>query len=91
MVGFLSYNILDLPQRPFKEANRMGHLHHIAILPAYQRQGFGTKLVEQMKSELVLKQITRWIVSYWCFNKASAALMARAGATPYQIYAEGHV
>ncbi len=90
-VGFLGFEIVESPQHAFWKAVRFGHLHHISVLPAYQRQGIGLALIAAMKEHLRAADVSRWEVSYWSFNTASAALMARAGAVPMWCKVEANI
>ncbi len=88
-LGYLLWTIAARPANPFRHAERMGLLDHIAVTNPARRQGIGLSLINTMKAAMRADGLTGWAVTYWHFNTASAALMAKAGAIPAHIRAEG--
>lgn len=90
-LGYVLCELQDLPGDPLRNAQRRGMLHHISVAPEAQRQGIGLKLVEAAKARFREAGAARWAVPYWAFNGPSAALMAKAGAQPGLIVADGRL
>lgn len=90
-LGYLLWTVAARPANPFRHAERMGLLDHIAVTHTARRQGIGLSLINAMKDAMRAEGLTGWAVTYWNFNKASAALMERTGATPAHVRAEGSV
>jgi GNAT superfamily N-acetyltransferase len=88
-LGYLLWTVVVRPANPFRHAERMGLLDHITVTHSARRQGIGLSLINAMKEAMRAEGLTGWAVTYWNFNTASAALMAKAGATPAHIRAEG--
>ncbi len=90
-VGFVSYEIETRAANPFLNPHRRGNLHHISVLATHRRRGIGLALVRAVQAALREAGVDLWVVTYWRFNAASAALMRAAGAEEVHVRAEGRV
>lgn len=90
-LGYLLFEVQDRPGDCLTKAEKRGILHHIAVIGTARRRGIGSALIAAMCGRLQAAGVRRWTTSYWTFNDASAALMAKAGATPAYVVAEAAI
>lgn len=88
-IGYALFEIEDRAGGPFRFPERIGKLDQISVAPGAQGRGIGTALIAAMRARLADAGIARWTATYWGFNAASAATMARAGAAPQVIRVDG--
>ena len=87
-LGYLMLEAQSKDATVFNPARHRGFVHHIAVLPAVQRQGIGSGLLEAGRAWFVARGLAQWAVSYWLFNEPSAALIAKVGLVPAHVIAE---
>ncbi len=88
-LGYVLAEVQRVERNAMNQARVRGFLHHVAVLPAAQRRGIGLALIEAAKARFRAEGASVWAVSYWGWNEASAALMARAGVLPAITLADG--
>lgn len=88
-LGYVLAEVQDIPGDPLRHARRRGMIHHLSVAASARRQGIGLALIEAAKERFRAAGAAQWVVTYRSFNVASAALMAKAGATPGLIAGEG--
>lgn len=90
--GYLVFEVDQSASRcPLIPPKNLVRLEHICVLPAFQRKGIGRALITDMRSRARQQGITRAVVSYGMFNKASAGLMARMGFVPHSCTGEAAI
>ena len=89
--GYLICEIERHPTSPLTPDRNRVTLHHISVLPRYQRQGIAQALIRAMRDLARTKGVTRIATTYASFNGPSAALMDAVGLRPVTILAEGQV
>lgn len=65
-----------------------GFLHHIAVVGGARRRGVASALIAAAKARFAAEGATVWATTYWAWNEASAALMAKAGLRPAIVLAD---
>jgi len=86
--GYAYCELLETGGDAFTHPRRRGVLHHIGVEPAYRRRGVAMRLIAASVARFRDRGATEWAATYWSFNTASAALMAKAGLTVSLIRAE---
>ncbi|MCX7890223.1 MAG: GNAT family N-acetyltransferase [Rhodobacteraceae bacterium] len=86
--GYAFCELLETGGDAFTHARRRGLLHHIAVAPAFRRRGIATRLAGAAAERFRAMGATEWAATYWEFNAASAALLARMGLKPSLIRVE---
>lgn len=89
LCGYAIFEMQETQDRIFTKGETFGFLHQIVVDEGQRRQGIGLSLIEAAKSQLHAAGFDRLEASHWAFNRASAALMARAGLAPSEVFVEG--
>lgn len=86
--GYLLGEVQNIEADAVQCARLRGFIHHIATRPDARRRGIATALLAAARTRFEAEGATIWAVTYWAWNQASAALMARAGFRPAVILAD---
>ncbi|OIQ76684.1 acetyltransferase (GNAT) family protein [mine drainage metagenome] len=81
-VGYALCEVQRVEGNAMNRARVRGFLHHIAVAENARRRGVATALIEAAKARFRAEGATVWATTYWVWNEASVALMAKAGLTP---------
>lgn len=84
----LGYAVLAIEERAASALclpRRWGVLHHVAVDAAWRGRGIGAALLAEAVERARAAGASHVSGSHWAFNDASAALMRRAGLSPYLV------
>ena len=88
VIGYALCEVQRIEAHALHHARTRGFLHHVAVAEAARRRGVGLALVQAVRARFLAEGSTVWATSYWAWNDASAALMAKAGLRPAIILAD---
>lgn len=80
--GYLMWMAEERPGTTLEHAQRHAVLDHIYVAPGWRRRGIGGRLIRRFEAEARAAGHARWLTRVHDFNRASLALMDRAGAKP---------
>ncbi len=80
-IGYALFEVQISEQSPLTQEQTRGVLHHLAVLPEFQRQGYGRELVAEVKKRLADQGIEQVVADIWTFNAGSRALFSSLGFT----------
>lgn len=84
---FLGYGWLEItnyPENAFKKAHQSLCIHHICLLEAERKKGYGLKLLERVYEIAGAKQIKRVILDYWYENTLAKDFFYKNGFVRYR-------
>ncbi len=86
--GYVLAELQVIEADAFRCGRRRGFVHHIATRADLRRQGIASALLAAAQDRFRAEGATVWATTYWAWNAASAALMAKAGLAPAIILAD---
>lgn len=89
VAGYVLLEVQEIRGSALSVPRRRGFVHHIGVLPDHRRRGLGSALLTAAQARFRAEGLAVWGTSYWHFNLASAALMAKHGLQPLHLVAEG--
>lgn len=78
-VGFVLFEIQNLPETAFTHAFRQGFVHQIAVDPAHRQAQVGRRLMDHVRERLRAEGVDRLAADVWCFNEPAQAFFGRQG------------
>jgi GNAT superfamily N-acetyltransferase len=84
-IGYLIAEILERPERWYRHAMRLLHIHHISVEPEHQGRGVGLALIERGKAYARIQGITHLELDVWVFNEKARGFFQKQGFTPYNV------
>lgn len=90
-IGYALCEVQRIEAHAVHHARTRGFLHQVAVAAAARRHGVGLALVEAAKARFRAEGATVWATTYWAWNDASTALMAKAGARAAIILADAPI
>lgn len=87
-IGYAFCEVQRIEAHTLHHARTRGFLHHVVVASAARRRGVGLALVEAAKARFRAEGATVWATTYWVWNEASVALMAKAGVRPAIVVAD---
>ncbi|MBI1219216.1 MAG: GNAT family N-acetyltransferase [Rhodobacteraceae bacterium] len=87
-IGYALCEVQRIEAHALHHARTRGFLHHVAVAETARRRGVASALLEAAKARFQAEGATVWATTYWAWNDASAALMAKAGLWPAIILAD---
>lgn len=69
IIGILLANINYILDNSFLKARKICFIENIAVVEAFQQQGIGRKLYENLKNDLNDKNVNAIELNVWAFNK----------------------
>ncbi|MDX1612847.1 MAG: GNAT family N-acetyltransferase [Candidatus Promineifilaceae bacterium] len=82
-VGYLFATVDEHEQNPFSHAQRVVHIHHLAVASGHRRQGIGTGLMARAQQLAHDVSADRLVLGTWAFNRGARAFFASLG---YRIF-----
>lgn len=86
--GFAVVEYVDMPQSPYKCANRFYQIHEFGVDEAFRRRGVATALVDYCREEAKRLNFDRMELDAWEFNEAAIKFYESAGFLTYRRYME---
>ena len=78
-VGYIYAQVMSLPENPFRYAMDYIYIHHLAVTAKYQNQGYGTRLIEEVRLFAQTKEIFTLVLDVWSFNVKAKAFFEQQG------------
>lgn len=80
--GYLLWLGQERAETMLERAGAQAVLDHIYVAPGWRRRGIGGRLIRRFEAEARAAGHAMWLTRVHSFNRASLALMQRAGADP---------
>jgi ribosomal protein S18 acetylase RimI-like enzyme len=88
IVGYLHYEIINIPQGEWTYARHVVHVHSLTIKQEQRRKGYGEELMDYVTEVARDAGASHVTLEVWAFNQPARAFYERLGFTPTQILME---
>lgn len=84
-VGYVLAEEVRRPETPLTLPGAVMYLHHIAVVPAETRHGWGAALMRAVEDEAARRQLDEIRLDFWSFNDRAECFFAGLGYAPYNV------
>ena len=82
-VGYIFARIVERPENPFMFACNYVYIDQIAVRPAFQKQGIGKQLIDEVVALTAENNIGTIALDTWTFNKQALSFFQKYGFAPF--------